>query len=74
MWAQAYRSMSKSGFTSQSRRTASSLVDELELHIVPLVLGGDARLFHGVRPDLELEQVRAVEGPGVIHLKYRVVN
>jgi dihydrofolate reductase len=52
---------------------AAGLVDELELHVVPIVLGGGARLFEGVGPGLELEQVRAVEAPGVTHLKYRVV-
>ncbi len=49
----------------------AGLVDELELHIVPLVLGGGARLFEGIGPNLTLEQVRAVEAPGVTHLKYR---
>jgi dihydrofolate reductase len=53
---------------------AAGLVDELELNIVPLVLGGGARLFDGLGPDLELEQVRAIEAPGVTHLKYRVLN
>ncbi len=52
----------------------AGLVDELELHIVPLVLGGGARLFEGLGPELELEQVRAIEAPGVTHLKYRVVK
>jgi len=51
---------------------AAGLVDELELNIVPLVLGGGARLFEGLGPDLALEQVRAVDGPGVTHLKYRL--
>jgi dihydrofolate reductase len=51
---------------------AAGLVDELELHIVPLVLGGGARLFEGIGPDLTLEQIRAVEAPGVTHLKYRL--
>ncbi|MDQ3644812.1 MAG: dihydrofolate reductase family protein [Actinomycetota bacterium] len=51
---------------------AAGLVDELELHVVPLLLGGGARLFEGVDPDLTLEQVRAVEAPGVTHLKYRL--
>ena len=50
----------------------AGLVDELELHVVPLVLGGGARLFDGVGADLGLEQVRVIEGPGVTHLKYRV--
>jgi hypothetical protein len=36
------------------------------------VLGGGARLFDGVGPDLKLEHVRAIEAPAVTHLKYRV--
>jgi dihydrofolate reductase len=52
---------------------AAGLVDEIELHVVPLLLGGGERLFDGVG-DLRLEQLRAVEAPGVAHLKYRVVK
>jgi dihydrofolate reductase len=51
---------------------AAGLVDELELHVVPLLLGAGARLFAGVGAGVALEQVRAVEAPGVTHLKYRV--
>jgi dihydrofolate reductase len=53
---------------------AAGLVDELELHVVPMLLGGGARLFDGVGPDLKLEELRAIEAPGVAHLKYRVVK
>jgi dihydrofolate reductase len=53
---------------------AAGLVDELELHVSPIILGGGARLFAGVGPDLKLELLRVVEAPGVTHLKYRVVN
>jgi dihydrofolate reductase len=53
---------------------AAGLVDELELHVVPLVLGSGARLFEGLRPDFALEQLRAIEGPGVAHVKYRVAR
>jgi dihydrofolate reductase len=52
---------------------AAGLLDELELHVVPLLLGGGARLLDNVG-DVALEQVRAVEAPGVTHLKYRVVK
>ncbi|HJU46818.1 MAG TPA: dihydrofolate reductase family protein, partial [Gaiellaceae bacterium] len=52
----------------------AGLVDEIELHVSPIVLGGGARLFEGVGPDLTLEQLRVVEAPGVTHLKYRVVK
>jgi dihydrofolate reductase len=51
---------------------AAGLLDELELHIVPILLGGGARLFEGLGGDVRLEQVRAVEAPGVTHVKYRV--
>jgi dihydrofolate reductase len=53
---------------------AAGLVDEIEIHIAPLILGGGERLLDGVGPDLKLEQLRAVEAPGVAHLKYRVVK
>ena len=53
---------------------AAGLVDELELHVVPILLGSGSRLFVDVGPDLKLEQLRAVEAPGVTHLKYRVVR
>jgi dihydrofolate reductase len=54
---------------------AAGLLDELELHLVPLVLGDGARLFDNLRDaEVRLEQVRAVEAPGVTHLKYRSVR
>jgi dihydrofolate reductase len=53
---------------------AAGLVDQIELHVVPVLLGDGARLFDGVGPGLGLEQVRAVEAPGVTHLTYRVVT
>jgi dihydrofolate reductase len=62
------------GASAINQYLVAGLVDELELNIVPLVLGGGARLFEGVRPDLKLEQIRAVAAPGVTHLKYRVVK
>ena len=52
---------------------AAGLVDEFELHIVPVLLGDGERLFEDVG-DLQVEQVRAVEAPGVTHIKYRVVK
>src|SRR5215216_2631849 len=53
---------------------AAGVVDEVEIHVVPILLGGGERLFEGIGPDLKLEQLRAVEAPGVAHLKYRVVK
>jgi dihydrofolate reductase len=53
---------------------AAGLLDELELHVVPILLGGGARLFEGVGRDVKLELLRVVEAPGVTHLKYRVTR
>jgi len=53
---------------------AAGHVNELELHVTPILLGGGARLFDGVGPELKLEAVRTIEAPGVTHLKYRVVK
>ena len=53
---------------------AAGLVDEIELHLVPMLLGGGARLFEGVGPDVKLELLRVVEAPRVTHLTYRVVR
>jgi dihydrofolate reductase len=50
-------------------------IDEMQIHLVPLMLGGGIRLFDQVDPErVELEGTRVVESPGVTHLKYRVVK
>ena len=48
---------------------AAELIDEMELHVVPLLLRDGARLFDNLRNDPELEQVRSIEAPGVTHRK-----
>jgi dihydrofolate reductase len=54
---------------------AAGLLDELELHITPLLLGDGSRIFDNLRdPEVQLEQVRVVEAPGVTHVKYRSVR
>jgi dihydrofolate reductase len=54
---------------------AAGLLEEIELHIVPVLLGGGARLFDNLGvAEIKLEQVRAVEAPSVTHLKYRVMT
>ncbi len=54
---------------------AAGLVDELQLNVVPVVLGDGTRLFDNIAgADVNLEPVRVVEAPDVTHLKYRVVK
>jgi dihydrofolate reductase len=55
----------------------AGLVDEFQLHVVPLFLGEGTRLLEGL-PDftkLQVERTQVLESPtGVTHLRYRVVK
>ena len=69
------KDISLAGGASVARQYLSAgLVDEMELSVVPVLLGDGERLLDGVGADLRLEQIRAVEAPGVAHLEYRVVR
>ncbi|TMQ99115.1 dihydrofolate reductase [Actinomadura soli] len=58
------------GAQTVNQYLAAGLIDELRLHVAPMVLGGGARLFDGVG-DIGLEQT-AVSGTGLVtHITYR---
>src|SRR5688500_19664984 len=48
----------------------AGLVDEMQLHLVPILLGAGARLFDGVEAQPALALVNTVPAPHVIHLKF----
>jgi dihydrofolate reductase len=49
----------------------AGLVDEMEIHLVPALLGSGERLFEGVGTGLHgLELARTIAWPRVIHLKF----
>jgi dihydrofolate reductase len=52
---------------------SAGLLDEIQIHLVPVLLGDGVRLFGGGKqPALEL--IRVIDSPAVTHLKYRVGN
>ena len=53
----------------------AGLLDEVQVHLVPVLLGGGARLFDNLGgAEIKLECTRVLEAPGVTHLTYRVVT
>ena len=53
---------------------AAGVLDELEIHLIPVLLGQGRRLFDNLAPEhIELERTRILEGEaGVTHMHYRV--
>lgn len=51
----------------------AGLLDEIQVDVVPMLLGGGVRLFDhlGTAP-IKLETIRVVDAPGITHLRYRV--
>ncbi len=63
------------GATAIQQYLAAGLLDELDIHVVPLLLGvGERLLNHLNARKVKLEPIRTIEGPGVTHLKYRVMK
>jgi dihydrofolate reductase len=55
---------------------AAGLLDELEIHLIPVLVGQGRRLFEGLDPaQIELERIRILAGEdGVTHMHYRVLR
>jgi dihydrofolate reductase len=54
---------------------SAGVLDEVQLHLVPTLLGEGRRLFEGLGPEPhEFELVRTTQGRGVTHLRYRVLS
>jgi dihydrofolate reductase len=52
---------------------AAGVLDELELHVIPVLFGQGRRLFDNLAAEqIELERTRVLEGDGVTHMHYRV--
>lgn len=59
------------GANAAQQYLAAGLVDEMEINLAPVLLGGGERLFEGLGDDLHgLELVRTVAAPRVTHLKF----
>jgi dihydrofolate reductase len=65
------RDVALAGGASAGRQyLTAGLVDEMEIHLVPMLLGGGERLFDGIDDLNGLRLVRTVAAPDVTHLKF----
>ena len=58
-------------FTAQQALEAGVL-DELQIHQIPVLFGGGRRLFEVLPSRLELEVIRVIDTPEATHIRYRV--
>ncbi len=67
------RQVSVCGADPAQQLLRAGQLDEIQLSVVPVLLGGGVRLFDHLGPDpVDLELLRVVASDGVTHLRYRV--
>jgi dihydrofolate reductase len=52
----------------------AGLLDELQVHVAPVLLGSGVRLLDGLDPTIGIEGTRVISSPYVTHLRYRVLR
>jgi dihydrofolate reductase len=61
------------GASAIQQALRAGLLDEIQIHLVPILLGGGVRLFDDAPGDqVRLEPTRVIDSPDVVHLRYRV--
>jgi dihydrofolate reductase len=62
------------GPTIAQQAVRAGLVDEIAIHMVPVLLGAGSRLFEHLTPEaVELERIELIASPQATHLRFRVV-
>ena len=54
------------------RALEAGVLDELQIHQIPVLFGGGRRLFDGLPSRIELEVVRVIDTPKATLLRYRI--
>ena len=61
----------RGGYTGQ-RALEAGMLDEIQIHCIPVLLGAGRQLFDILPSEIELEIVRVIDTPEATHVRYRV--
>jgi dihydrofolate reductase len=61
----------RGGYTAQ-RALEAGVLDEVQIHLIPVLLGRGRRLFDVLPSQIELDIVRVIDTPEATHIRYRV--
>jgi dihydrofolate reductase len=62
------------GATTAQQALDLGLLDEIQVHVVPVLVGGGTRLFDNFSGPVQLERTRVLATPAATHLRFRVVR
>jgi dihydrofolate reductase len=60
-------------YTAQ-RALEAGVLDEMQIHQIPVLFGGGRRLFEVLPSRIELEIIRVIDTPEATHIRYRVLR
>jgi dihydrofolate reductase len=62
------------GASAAQQCLAAGLMDEIQIHLAPVLLGSGTRLFDHLGGQFQLQRTMVVETPNVTHLRFRVIR
>lgn len=62
------------GATTAQTALAEGVLDELQIHQIPVLFGAGRRLFELLPERIELEIIRVIDTPAATHIRYRIVS
>jgi len=66
------RNVQVRGGNTAQRALAAGMLDEIQIHLIPVLLGRGRRLFDILPAEIELEVVQVIDTPQATHIRYRV--
>jgi dihydrofolate reductase len=62
----------RAGAYTIQKALEAGVLDEIQIHQIPVLLGQGRRLFDVLPSEIELEIVRVIDTPEATHIRYRV--